>query len=147
MELIFALLASSFTDNYFVLFISLSYMLISLIVKSIVHGLINYRNDLWIVFAWTSIDISMITLAVCIGSNIPKHRGLSYNETAFWYLGLAFCVVMAALFYGLYVKLKNNDRDRTLFRLFKLGLYMTLNWLFGFAFFVPTLNGLNALGK
>jgi hypothetical protein len=130
------------TGPLFVVWISLFYVIAKLIIRHMIHQLIGHSDDTWIIIAWTFVDISVLTLSLCLGCDVPLRYNLNPNASKLWYATLGLCIFMSALFYGSFVKRRNNMGKIGPFRDVRLFFYLSFTWLFGFAFFLPSLNAL-----
>ena len=132
----------SVTGNLFAASISLFYLIAKLTIRLIVHRLVKQPYDKWGTFAWFSVDIAVLTLALCISSHVTERLQFTYEQTVWWYLLLGFSIVIAALAYAQFIQHRKKVKKVFPLRSLRLATCLTIDWFFGLAFFLPTINAL-----
>lgn len=135
--------------DYFAPVIGLAYILMKIVLRHIIHKAIDHSYDLWGVIAWFSVDITLLSLAVCAASNVPAKRGFSQQQSVMWYVTFVFFFIIAAFCYLFFVKRRNRldkgKKKRDHIRPYKdlgLSLYLSFGWFIGFGWFWATLRAL-----
>ena len=127
------------TGKSFVVIISLFYIAAKLFIRHLIHNLINHKYDGWAVIAWSWVDISVLTLSLCLSSNVPGKLQLSQNGVALWYIGLGICIFLSILFYGFFIKRKNETKGKPPYKDIRMGFYLSSISVLGLAYFLPTM--------
>src|ERR1051325_6189635 len=127
------------TGKLFVVVISLFYIAIKILIRHLIHRLIGHNYDKWAVFAWSWVDIAVLTLSLCINTNVTKRLQLTDNEIALWYITLAVCIFLSALCYGFFIRRKNETSGVPPLKDLKTAFFLTMTIFFGIAFFIPTM--------
>lgn len=137
------------TGEYFAPIINLSYILMKIILRHIIHKAIDHDYDFWGVIAWFSVDITLLSLSVCAAANVTANH-FSHRGSIFWYLTFIFFFIIAAFCYLFFVKRRNkldkgkkNKKDKVRpYKDWRLSLYLSTGWFIGFACFWATLRAL-----
>lgn len=138
------------TGEYFAPVIGLMYILVKIALRHLIHKAIDHTYDLWGVIAWFSVDITLLSLSVCAASNVPAKRGLSHQESIFWYVAFIFFFIIAAFCYLFFVKRRNkldkgkkSKKDQVHpYKDLRLTIYLSAGWFIGFGWFWATLRAL-----
>jgi hypothetical protein len=142
MSAIYDAFVNSLTGNLFGAAISLFYLIAKLTIRLIVHRLVRQPYDKWGTFAWFSVDVAVLTLALCISSRVTERLNFTYEEAAWWYLLLGFSIMISSLCYGDFLRQKKKLKKTFPLKNWRLATCLTVDWFFGLAFFLPTINAL-----
>jgi uncharacterized membrane protein YbhN (UPF0104 family) len=148
----FTRLIVAVTGDYFAPMIGLTYIIVKIVLRHLIHKAIDHVYDFWGVIAWFSVDITLLALSVCAASNVPARLKLSQQESIFWYLAFVFFFILAAFLYLFFVKRRNRlvkdkkkGKDRVLpYKDAGLFIYLSFGWFIGFACFWATLGALHS---
>ena len=130
------------TGYLFAASISLVFMVIKLVLRHFTHLAIRHKQDVWAAIVWFGVDVSVFTLSLCIASNIPNKKGLTYQQTTWWYVVLIVCTGVSAFCYARFMKRKKLIKLRIPLTDFRSFSWLSAAWFFGYAFFLPTLGAL-----
>lgn len=132
-----------FAGSHFVLFMGLFYLIAKMIIRQMVHKLVVREGakaaDGWGAFAWSGVDIAVLTLGLSIAANVPSLKDYTYHEEAIWYSGMALSLFISALMYGFFIKRRKSMRNLSPIHSPRLAALFSGCMFFGVVFFPFTL--------
>lgn len=122
----------------------LTYIVVKLFIKHIIHKAIDHEFDLWDVFAWFGVDITLLSLSISAASKIHAKPKLNLTGEAayFFYFIFTVFVLFNAVLYLFFTKRRDSLNKLRPYKDWKLGILLSFSWLIGFAWFWGVLDAL-----
>lgn len=124
--------------------IGLTYIIVKLFVRHVIHKAIDHDFDMWDVIAWFSVDVTLLSLSVSAATKIhakPK-MGFTGDEIYFFYIIFAAFFLLNATLYLFFTKRRDRLKKIRPYKDWKLGALLCFSWFIGFAWFWGVLDAL-----
>lgn len=129
-------------SSYFAPTIGLFYICTKILIRHLIHSAINHAYDFWSTLAWFSVDLCLLSLAVCAAGKGHIKMGFTYEESIFLYAVFVVCLVLVFFAYLFFTKRRDRLDNARPYKDFGLAGYMAGSWLVGFAWFWAVLEAL-----
>jgi hypothetical protein len=129
-------------SNYFSPTIGLFYIVAKIFFRHLIHSAINHVYDFWSTLAWFSVDLCLLSLAVCAGSKAHAKMGFTHEETIFLYAVFVSSLLLVFFAYLFFTQRRDGLENIRPYKDARLAAYMTFSWFVGFAWFWTVLEAL-----
>jgi hypothetical protein len=131
-------------DSYSVPIIGLTYIVIKLLIKHLIHKAIDHEFDFWDVMAWFSVDVTLLSISVSIATDVPAKLNMRGPVITYFYIIFIVFCALNSFCYLFFTKRRDNLQKIRPYKDWKLAALLSISWLIGFAWFWGTLDALKS---
>jgi hypothetical protein len=100
---------SQFSDKSVLIIAPILFLFTKTIIKFLLYFNLEIKFNYWETVSWNIVDISLINIAICIGTKFTEISKMNYGTSVLFYFSLVFSLIFSVILYIKYLRIDFND--------------------------------------